>query len=256
MEIFGRTIMLTGASGGLGTATALELHRQGAKLILTARRKDLLDGLAERTSAEVVVADLANRADVEMLIERSKDVDGLILNAGTGGEGNLEDITAEGIDHAIEVNLRSPIQMAVAFAQHKVAANAEASIVLVGSLSGVVATPGTQMYNATKFGLRGFALAFRQDLDDTRVGLTLVAPGFIRDAGMFAENDVELPSGIRTKAPQDVANAVVKAIRTSPGEVYVSPVELRLSAALGGLAPGISAAVQRRIGTKQMSTGK
>ena len=256
MDLHGRHILLTGASGGLGTATALELHRQGAHLILTARRKELLDDLAARTGAEVVVADLAERADVERLVERSTNgVDVLVLNAGTGADGDVTTLTPATIDQVIDVNLRSPIQMASAFAQHKVATGEEAAVVLIGSLSGLVATPNTQMYNATKFGLRGFALAARQDLDGTRVGMTLVAPGFIRDAGMFHDNDVTLPSGVRTKSPQDVANAVVRAIRNNPAEVYVSPAELRLAATLGTVAPAISERIQRRLDTRKMSGG-
>ncbi|MFM7069476.1 MAG: SDR family NAD(P)-dependent oxidoreductase [Actinomycetes bacterium] len=255
MDIFGRTVMITGASGGLGRAIALELHRQGAKLLLTARRRELLEALATEVDADIIVADLGDPADVERLVERSKEVDVLVLNAGTGGEGNLLALTPETIDQVIDVNLRSPIHMATAFAQRHVGAGTEASIVLIGSLSGLVATPNTQMYNATKFGLRGFALAARQDLEGTGVGLTLVAPGFIRDAGMFHDNDVTLPSVVRTKSPADVAHAVVRAIRTNPGEIYVSPTELRLVATLGSLAPGISERIQRRIDTKTMSGG-
>jgi short-subunit dehydrogenase len=255
MDIAGRRIMVTGASGGLGTATALELHRQGARLVLTARRKELLDQLAATTGAEVVVADLASHDDVAMLCERAKEMDVLVLNAGTGADGDVTTLTPEVVDFVIDVNLRSPIVMTSAFAQHKVATGEEAQVVLIGSLSGLVATPNTQMYNATKFGLRGFALAARQDLEHTRVGITLLAPGFIRDAGMFADNDVTLPSGVRTKAPQDVANGVVKAIRTNPAEVYVSPAELRLAATLGTVAPGISERIQKRMDTKKMSGG-
>lgn len=247
--------MITGASGGLGTATALELHRQGAQLVLTARRQELLEQLAAATGAEVVVADLSNHSDVEMLCERVTEMDALVLNAGTGADGDVTMLTPDVVDFVIDVNLRSPIVMTSAFAQHKVAAGEEGQIVLIGSLSGLVATPNTQMYNATKFGLRGFALAARQDLEHTKVGVTLVAPGFIRDAGMFAENDITLPSGVRTKTAQDVANGVVKAIRTNPAEVYVSPAELRLAATLGTLAPGISERIQKRMDTKTMSSG-
>ena len=247
--------MVTGASGGLGTATALELHRRGARLVLTARRQHLLDELAARTGAEVVVADLADHADVERLCGLATEMDVLVLNAGTGADGDVTTLTPEAVDFVIDVNLRSPIVMTAAFARHKVAAGEEGQVVLVGSLSGLVATPGTEMYNATKFGLRGFALSARQDLEHTKVGVTLVAPGFIRDAGMFADNDVTLPPGVRTKSPQDVADGVVKAIRTNPAEVFVSPTELRVAATLGTVAPGISERIQRRMDTKKMSSG-
>jgi uncharacterized protein len=248
MEIRGSRILLTGASGGLGAAIARELGRRRGELILTARRRELLEALAAETAAEVVVADLADRDDVDELIELSTGVDVLVLNAGIGDDGPLEEVEVADIDRVIDVNLRAPIQMAVAFAQHKLEEGTPGQIVLVGSLSGLAATPNTRMYNATKFGLRGFSLALRQDLDGTRVGVTLVAPGFIRDAGMFADNDIELPPGVRTKSPQDVADGVVKAIEANPAEVFVSPIELRLGATLSTVAPGLSAAIQRRAG--------
>ncbi len=256
MDISGRRILLTGATGGLGHAVARELARRGGHLVLTARRRDLLDELASETGAEVEVADLADRADLLRLEALASEVDVLVLNAGIGDDANLVGETGEHIDAVIDVNLRAPIQMSVAFAQHHLAVGTAAQIVLIGSLSGLVATPNTRMYNATKFGLRGFAHSLRQDLDGTGVGVSLVSPGFIRDAGMFAEGGVELPPGVRTKSPQDVARGVVKAIETNPAELFVSPVELRLGATLGTVAPAFSAAVQRRLGTAEMKSGR
>ncbi|HNE76281.1 MAG TPA: SDR family NAD(P)-dependent oxidoreductase [Microthrixaceae bacterium] len=255
MEISGSRVLLTGASGGLGAAIARDLSRRGADLVLTARRRELLDALAAETRGRVVVADLAVRADVETLIEESRGVDVLVLNAGVGADVGIRSETAEHVDTTIDVNLRAPIVMAVAFAQHKLAVGEPGQIVMVGSLSGLVATPDTRMYNATKFGLRGFAHSLRQDLDGSGIGLTLVSPGFIRDAGMFAEGGIDLPPGVRTKSPADVAAGVVKAIETNPAEVFVSPVELRLAATLATVAPAFSAAVQKRAGTAQMKSG-
>ena len=187
MKISGSRILLTGASGGLGDAIARDLSRRGADLVLTARRGELLDALAAETRGRVVVADLAVRADVETLIEESRGVDVLVLNAGVGADVGIRSETAEHVDTTIDVNLRAPIVMSVAFAQHKLSVGEPGQIVMVGSLSGLVATPDTRMYNATKFGLRGFAHSLRQDLDGSGIGLTLVSPGFIRDAGMFAD---------------------------------------------------------------------
>lgn len=247
MQIQGSTILITGASGGLGTAMARDLAVRGAQLVISARNEELLDALAAETGAEVVVADLNDRADVERLAARAASCDVLVANAGIGADPAFDDLTEADIDRAIEVNLRAPMVLSHAFAKAKVAAGKPGQIVVVGSLSGIAATVGTRLYNATKFGLRGFTLSFRQELEGTGVGCSLVSPGFIRDAGMFAENDVELPPGVRTKAPADVNAGIVKAITKNPTEVFVSPPELRVLSTIGGIAPGISAAIQRKL---------
>lgn len=248
MEISGSTILVTGASGGLGGDLCRELARRGARLVVTARRTALLEALASETGAEVLVADLADRTDLHRVAERSATCDVLVANAGVGGDPPREELTEESIDFSIDVNLRAPIVLAHRYASDRIAADKPGQIVLIGSLAGLTASPGTRMYNATKFGLRGFALAYRQELEGTGIGLTHVLPGFIRDAGMFADGGVDLPAGVRTRAPADVTAGVIKAITRNPTEVYVSPPELRVASTLGTVAPALSAAVQRRLG--------
>lgn len=256
MQISGSTVLLTGASGGLGQAIGRALVADGARLVITARNVAQLDELALETGAEVIVADLCNRADVEALATRADDIDILVANAGTGADLKLPDDTSDNIDRVVDVNLRSPIQLATAFAQRKLASGRPAHIVFVGSLSGLAATPNTRLYNATKFGLRGFALSLRQDLEGSPIGVSIVEPGFIRDAGMFANSDIDLPKGVRTKAPEDVARGVISAIEGDRGEVFVAPIELRLSATLATVAPGLSARIQRTIDTAGMKGGR
>ncbi len=247
MQIDGSTILVTGASGGLGAAMCRDLARRGARLVVTARREAVLADLAAETGAEVLVADLADRNDVHRVADRAAGCDVLIANAGVGADPALADLTEESIDFSLDVNLRAPIVLSHRYATARIEAGRPGQIVLVGSLAGLAASPGTRMYNATKFGLRGFALSFRQELEGTGVGCTLVAPGFIRDAGMFADGGVELPAGVRTKSPADVAAGVVRAITHNPMEVYVSPAELRLASTLGTVAPALSALVQRKL---------
>lgn len=251
MQISGKKIMVTGASGGLGHAMVRMLADRGAQLVLTARRASILASLAAQTGAEVVVADLTQPDDVDMLVARQSEMDVLVANAGVGGDKRLANVTGADVDFAIDVNLRAPIKMALEFAQSHLAAEQSGQIVLIGSLSGLAASPETRMYNATKFGLRGFALSLRQDLEATPVGLTHIAPGFIRDAGMFADGGPDLPSGVRTKQPIDVARAVVKAIESNPAEIFVSPIELKMSSKLATVAPNFAARVQRAVGASE-----
>ncbi len=114
---------------------------------------------------------------------------------------------------------------------------------------GRAAATGTSVYSATKFGLRGFALALREDLAPKGVGVSVILPGFIRDAGMFAESGAKLPPYIGTKRPEDVARAVDQGDRAATAPNSTSrPLPLRAGAVLAGLAPGPVGAVQRRLG--------
>ncbi|MGI9578919.1 MAG: SDR family NAD(P)-dependent oxidoreductase [Microthrixaceae bacterium] len=272
MQIEGSHVLLTGASGGLGRAIAKELARRGAHLTLTARNAEVLGQLADDTGGEVIVCDLDDRTQVASLFEHLDDTDVLIANAGIGGGEDGLDTSTEEIDRVLDVNLRAPMVLTTEFARRHssqrgpdggAAADADsegltrsAQVVLVGSLAGLVTSPTTSLYNATKFGLRGFSLAIRQDVEAHGVGVSLIAPGFIRDEGMFADGGVDLPRFVRTKSPQDVADAVVSAIVTNPPEVFVSPLELRASAMLGAIAPGLSEAIQRRLGVEEMTADR
>ena len=151
------------------------------------------------------------------------------------------------VDAAIEVNLRAPIILAAEFARAHLERAVPGQIVFMGSLSGLAATQNTRLYNATKFGLRGFSLSLRQDLADEGIGVTIVEPGFIRDAGMFADGGTKLPKIVRTKSPGDVARAVIRAIKTNPAELFVAPAEHRFSATVATLAPWLTEAAQRRL---------
>ena len=110
------------------------------------------------------------------------------------------------------------------------------------------------MYSATKFGVRGFALALRQDLQPRGVGVSLVAPGFIREAGMFADTGVRLPPGTGTKTPADVAAAVIRAIETGRAEVDVAPMPLRLGATFASVAPQLAASASRLAGSDRIGS--
>ena len=242
----GARVLLTGATGGLGGAIARELASRGARLVLTGRRGDVLEPLAHETGGEPFVVDLADRPEVDRLLASCGDVDVLVANAALPGSGLLETYTPEQIDRALDVNLRAPILMAQALAPGMVARGG-GQLVFIGSLAGKSANGGGSMYSATKFGIRGFALALRHDLADYGVGVTTINPGFIRDAGMFHASGAKLPPGVGTKTPADVARAVVKAIEHDPTEIDVAPVPLRAGAALAALAPGVADVVTRRL---------
>jgi short-subunit dehydrogenase len=115
-------------------------------------------------------------------------------------------------------------------------------------MSGKVATARSSLYNGTKFGLRGFAHATHQDLRGTGVGATTVFPGFISDAGMWADGGLDLPRGVRTRSPEQVADAVIKGIEKDKPEIDVAPLFVRFGGWLSGPAPNVVAAISRSSG--------
>jgi short-subunit dehydrogenase len=254
LQLAGTTALVTGATGGLGGAIASALHDRGAELIVSGRRADELESRAAALGARTVVADLTVRQDVARLgalaVEAGTDV--LVANAALPASGLLTDLTDEQIDRMLDVNLRAPIMLAGALVPGMIA-RGRGHLVFVSSLSSKAASRASSMYSATKFGLRGFALALRQDLAPHGVGVSLVSPGFIRDAGMFADSGVKLPPGAGTKTSGDVAAAVIRVIETNRAEIDVAPAALRAGAAFASLAPQLAASASRLAGSDRVS---
>jgi short-subunit dehydrogenase len=245
-------VLLTGATGGLGQAIARGFAARGASLILTGRREDVLEPLARELAARSVVCDLGEREQVNRLVREAGQVDVLVANAALPASGWLSELTPEQVDRMLEVNLRAPIALARALVPAMIDRR-RGHMVFISSLAGKAASPASSMYSATKFGLRGFALGLREDLRTHGVGVSVVAPGFIRDAGMFADAHVRLPPFVRTRSPSDVADAVIRAVERNRAEVEVAPLSLRLGASFASLAPALAATVSRRLGSERIA---
>jgi len=246
MEIAGRTALLTGATGGLGRAIAAGLAGSGATLVLSGRREEDLLKLAESLPGEdhrIVVADLAEDGEAERLAAAAAGVDILVANAGLPGAGWLAEFSAEEVKRALRVNLEAPMLLARALFPEMLERGA-GHLVFISSLSGKSASPRTSIYNATKFGLRGFALGLRTDLAPRGIGVSLVSPGFVRDAGMFAEAGGKTPPLLGTTTPTAVADAVRKAITDDKVEIAVAPLLDRVAAHAGLVSPAISVRAQ------------
>jgi short-subunit dehydrogenase len=252
VNVSGRTVLLTGASGGIGHAIARSLHAGGAKLVLTGRRADVLEALATETGGRALAVDLTDRDAVARLAAEQADADVLVANAALPASGDLLSFGVEEIDRALDVNLRAPMVLARALGE-RMAARGAGHIVFVTSLSGKVGAPGSSVYSATKFGLRGFAQGLREDLRPRGVGVGTVTPGFIRDAGMLHESGAKLPPGVGTSTPDEVAAAVLRNIERDPGEIVVAPRALRAGAALSSLLPNVGATVSRRLGAQKVA---
>jgi short-subunit dehydrogenase len=252
VSLLSGTVLLTGATGGLGQATARALAARGARLVLTGRRAEVLEPLASELGARAITCDASDREQLGRLVREAGEVDVLISNAALPGSGELIDYSQEQVDRVLEVNLRAPVMLARALAPAMVTRR-RGHMVFVSSLAGKAASPASSLYSATKFGLRGFALGLREDLRPHGVGVSLVAPAFIREAGMFAEAGVELPWYVRTRSPEDVAGAVIRAVEQNRAEIDVAPLSLRLGASFAAVAPGLAAQVSRRLGSYKVA---
>lgn len=238
--------MLTGATGGLGRAIARALAERGARLILSARNREALEALAAELPGSghcVLPADLAEAGAAERLAAEAAGTEILVANAGLPAAGWLADFSAEEVSRALRVNLEAP--MLLARALYPAMADAgSGQLVFVSSLSGKAASPRSSIYNATKFGLRGFALGLRADLAPKGVGVSLVSPGFVREAGMFADAGSKPPPGMGTARPEQVGEATAKAIERNRVEVAIAPLQQRAAAHLALFSPSLSAKAQ------------
>ena len=249
MRLEGARALVTGATGGLGRAIARALHDRGATVVASGRREDALAAMSAELGERVepAPADLSLRDDVDRLLERAGRVDVLVANAAVPGSGRLGTYTAAEVDRALDVNLRAPVQLARALLPAMLERGA-GHLVFVSSLSGKVASGGGSIYAATKFGLRGFGFSLHEELHGTGVGATTVFPGFVAEAGMWADTGLDLPPGVRLVSPVKVADAVVKGVERNRAEIDVAPLSLRAAAWLAGPAPSIVSAISRRLG--------
>ncbi len=252
VHIAGKSVLVTGATGGLGHAVTRGLAAQGAKLLLTGRRADVLEPLAAEVDGRAIACDLSDRAALDRLVADVGEVDGLVANAGIPASGLVPEYSVEQIDRALDVNLRAPILLARALSPAMVA-RGDGHLLFMSSLAGKVATHRSAIYSATKFGLRGFALGMREDLLTTGVGVSAIFPGPIAEAGMFADAAVALPRVAGSRSPEDVASAVVEAIERNRAEIDVAPLPMRLGTSLGSVAPTVLSTVNRLLGAESIA---
>jgi short-subunit dehydrogenase len=254
VQLHGSTVLLTGATGGLGQTIARALDAKGACLLLSGRRTELLDQVRASLGegAASLPADLAEPVAAAELARRAGAVDVLVANAGLPASGRFDGFAPEEIDRALDVNLRAPMQLTRALLPGMVE-RGRGHLVFVSSLAGKVTSTGSSVYSATKFGLRGFAAGLRADLHGSGVGVTLVCPGFVSDAGMFADSGARLPPWVGTITADQVADGVVRGIERERAEIDVAPFILRAGTFAGTLAPVTLERVQRRLGSARIA---
>jgi short-subunit dehydrogenase len=219
-ELEGEVAIVTGASAGIGAATATELARRGASLVLAARGTAALDAQAEAIRSDggeaiAIPCDISDAVQVEQLIERANErfgkVDVLVNNAGIGWTKLLVNSTAEEIRQVVDINLTGAILTTHAVLPGMLA-RGHGAIVNVSSVCGRVAVE--PLYSATKYGIRGFSLSLRRHLTGSDVSVSLVLPGNIRTQ---MTKDIDEPMA----EPEVVAEAIANVIKRPRREVVV-----------------------------------
>jgi len=211
------TVIVTGASQGVGAATAKAFAARGANLVLIARGQEKLDALAEELDigdrAMVAPLDVTDIAGFGKLLARAEEVFGsvdvLVNNAGFHARGAVDWISAEDIGRMVDVNLKAPL-MATRLVLPYLRQSKHPAVINVASLAGRTPVPGSATYSATKFGLRAFGLALAEELRSAGIKIASVSPGPI-DTGFIME-DIETVTDLTFSQPISTAEQVAEAI--------------------------------------------
>jgi short-subunit dehydrogenase len=230
LDLKDKTIVLTGATGGIGRPIAVRLSEAGARLLLVARNPERLAALAESLGSRehvTVAADLASAASRQRIREACEAAGGngvnLLINcAGINNFGLFENQTADSITNVLDVNLAGPIQLCLELLP-LLQRQDEAQIINIGSTFGSIGYPGFSAYCASKFGLRGFTEALRRELGDSGIRVSYVAPRATR-TDLNSDDIVAMNDALGTAMddPDLVAAAVLQVIAgTSASTRYI-----------------------------------
>jgi short-subunit dehydrogenase len=262
-ELRGRTALVTGASGGLGTHIARRLAREAMDVAVSGRREDALQQVASQlrelgVRAAAVPADLADLAQVDCLIDGVQSqlgpIDVLVNNAGVESVGAFTSYAREELTSMIDVNLTAPLLLT-----HRLTPGmlerGSGHVVFIASVAGKIGPAFGEPYAATKAGLIGLTQSLRAEYLHAPVGFSVVCPGFVAGDGMYARMAADGHHSNRMMgetSTEKVADAVVRAIREDRAEMIESGGPLRPLLALAQLSPGLVERVAPRFGVTDL----
>jgi NADP-dependent 3-hydroxy acid dehydrogenase YdfG len=240
----GTVALVTGASSGIGEATAVALAAAGAKVAIAARRRDRLEALAERIGAQdvlVLESDVTDEAQARAMVDQTVAhfgrLDTLVNNAGVMLLGPIVDAPVEEWRRMVELNLVGLLYATHAALPHLLAAaetepRRVADIVNVSSVAGRFARLGSGVYNATKFGVGAFSESLRQEVTRRHVRVSLIEPGAVATE-LVGHNRPEIVEGllatwgpVEVMQPGDIAESIAFTV-TRPRRVTVNEVLIR-----------------------------
>ena len=251
-SINSKVVIITGASSGIGAATARRLARDGMRLTLAARRLDRLEQVAAEVEslggeALVVQTDVRNQAEIQRMVKATHDrwgqIDVLLNNAGMGNDKPLFRTKSERVRDEINVNLIGVIECAQAVLPVMLRQKS-GQIINVASIAGLVALPGSTIYCATKYGVNGFSDALRRELRGFGITVSAFCPGFTPteispDLKAAAEGRPGAPRRPGLMPVAYVADQIARLIRHPRREVIIPP-SWKILVLIAYLFPGVA----------------
>lgn len=225
--------IITGASSGIGAATARELARHGFQVVLVARRRERLEEVAAQIKhaggvAEIIPADLTVEADrqrvYDQVTEKHKNVDVLVNNAGIGWYGYFTDMTWQTVREILQVNISATVQFTLLFLQRMRERNS-GHIINIGSVSGSLPSQGVAIYGATKSFLDNFTTALYRELTGTKLRVSVVRAGPVRtefcETAAIRQGGMNLPTEHAGVPAEIVARRIWGLLRWPRRVIYV-----------------------------------
>ena len=246
MSLKGKTVIITGASSGIGEATAMKLAKEGANVVLTARSEDKLNKLRSKIEKEnggkaiVVPADVTKKEDLKKVAKKTKEefgsIDGLVNNAGLMPLSYVKNLHTDEWDKMVDVNIKGVLN-GVAAVLPTMMEQKSGNIINISSSAGRKIYPGGAVYCATKSAVRMFSEGLRQELaPNFNINVTSIEPGFVDTSLTETITDEEIKEGLLSNfkemtplEAEDIAEAIFYSMtqpkRANINDVYIMPTE-------------------------------
>jgi short-subunit dehydrogenase len=256
VKIGGTSVLLTGGSRGLGPFIARALVARDARVTLAARSADDLEKVRASLDPDrvaTVAGDVTEAADRSGMVAAAEEafgpIDILVNNAGIESVLPFTDYQEDEIRSIVQVNLDAPIQLCRLVIPGMIG-RGTGHVVNIASLAGKAAVPYNTVYSATKHGLVGFTYSIREELLGTGVSVSVVCPGYVTEAGMFARHGgSSVPGGSgAVTTPRKVAGAVVRAIEDDKPDIVVAGTLPQFADVALAVSPRLFGAIARRTG--------